>query len=240
MLLRRRAIAAPHRSVEDPTPEGEGLDQSRDAASPELSCPTTQSRFDGSACMVATDPSATACHVRGLSTPIAAYTIEPTGARGAGASLGLTLQGVPFVHERYSSRSPCLPDVTDRPNSPRGVERERPPSRPCSRDESVLSPELPEGRPDRRCLHGLCPYRVFSPSARALACSHDAGPLVLGGDDVPTRLDLRASRFEWIGMVRFRTAYSRGVSHLATVTALHSASRGAGSWFHLTQDDRPR
>jgi hypothetical protein len=90
--------------------------------------------------MVVKDPSATACHVRGLATPIATSTTEPTGARGAGASMGFALQGVPLVREWYSSRSPCPPDVAGRPNSPRGDGRERPPSGPSSRDESVLSP----------------------------------------------------------------------------------------------------
>jgi hypothetical protein len=55
--------------------------------------------------------------------------------------MGFTLQGLPLVRERCSSRSPCPPDIAGRPNSPRGDERERPPSGPCSRDESVLSPE---------------------------------------------------------------------------------------------------
>jgi len=52
----------------------------------------------------------------------------------------------------------------------------------------------------RRYLLGFLPCRAFSPLVRAIACSHDAGPLVLGGDDVPTHLDLRASRIEWIGL----------------------------------------
>jgi hypothetical protein len=88
----------------------------------------------------------------------------------------------------------------------------------------------------RRCLPGLLPSRAFSPSARATACSHGTGPLALQRDDVPARLDLRASRFGWIGLVRLRTACSPGVWHLATVTALRPPSRGAGSWIHLTQD----
>jgi hypothetical protein len=44
-------------------------------------------------CMT-TDPSAAACHVRGLATPFAASTTGPPGARSAGASMGFTLQGV--------------------------------------------------------------------------------------------------------------------------------------------------
>jgi hypothetical protein len=54
--------------------------------------------------------------------------------------------------------------------------------------------------PGRRCLPGLFPCRAFSPSVRAIACSHDAGPLALGWDDVPPHVDLRASRIEWIGL----------------------------------------
>lgn len=77
-------------------PEGPTRDPPRDAASPGVSCPTTQSRIGGSASMAA-DPSATACHVRGLATSFAASTTGPTGARSAGASLGLALQGVPLV-----------------------------------------------------------------------------------------------------------------------------------------------
>ena len=48
----------------------------------------------------ATDPSAAACHVRGLDTPFATSTTDPPGARSAGASMGLTLQGVLLVCER--------------------------------------------------------------------------------------------------------------------------------------------
>jgi hypothetical protein len=187
---------------------------------------------------MATVPTVTACHVRGLATPFATYTTGPTGARSAGASLGLTLQGVPLVREWCSFRSPCPPDVADRPD-PRGgangsgrLQGLVPATSPCCRRFS-------RERPDRRCLPGLLPSRVFSPFTRAIACSHDAGPLVLGWDDVPTRLDHRASRIEWIGMVRFRTTYSPGVLHLATVTVLRSVPRGAGSWLCLTQGDTP-
>jgi len=88
----------------------------------------------------ATDPSATACHVRGLDTPFATSTTDPPGARSAGASMGLTLQGVLLVYERCPSRGPCPPDVTDRAPSPRGERTERPPSGPHSRNEFVLSP----------------------------------------------------------------------------------------------------
>jgi hypothetical protein len=42
-------------------------------------------------------PAASACRVRGLATPISAYTTVPTGARSAGAPLGFSLQGVLLV-----------------------------------------------------------------------------------------------------------------------------------------------
>jgi hypothetical protein len=47
-------------------------------------------------CSRTTDPSAVACHVRGLATSFAASTTSPPGARSAGASLSFALQGVPF------------------------------------------------------------------------------------------------------------------------------------------------
>jgi hypothetical protein len=65
--------------------------------------------------MKATDPSATACHVRGLGTSFAASTTGPPGARSAGASMGFTLQGVLLVRERCPSRGPCPPDVAGHP-----------------------------------------------------------------------------------------------------------------------------
>lgn len=92
----------------------------RNASSPGLSCPTTHSRTGRSASVTA-DPSAAACHVRGLDTPFAAYTTSPTDARSVGASMGFALQGVLLVRERCPSRGPCPPDVSAlRPTSPRG------------------------------------------------------------------------------------------------------------------------
>jgi len=183
----------------------------------------------------ATDPSVAACHVRGLDTPIATSTTSPPGARSAGASMGLTLQGVLLVREQCPFRGPCPPDVAGRTHPPRGARTEPAAFRALFPRRVRAATSFPR-EAGRRYLHGLCPYRAFSPSARVIACSHDAGPLVLGWDDVPTRLDLRASRIEWIGLARFRAACSLGVWHLPTVVALRSTSRGAGSWFHLTQD----
>jgi hypothetical protein len=54
--------------------------------------------------IMATDPSAAACRVRGLDTPCATSTTDPPGARSAGASLGFALQGVPLERERCPSR----------------------------------------------------------------------------------------------------------------------------------------
>ena len=90
--------------------------------------------------------------------------------------------------------------------------------------------------PDRRCLLGLLPFRALSPSFRALACSHEAGPHVLGWGDVPTYLDLRASRTGWIGLSRLRAAGSPGVLHLLVRSGTPFTTRRAGSWFHLAQD----
>jgi hypothetical protein len=183
---------------------------------------------------MATDPSATACHVRGLATSFAASTTGPTGARSAGASMGFALQGVPLGARGAPLGALALLTLPATP-PPGGSGVGRPPSGPCSRDESVPSPS-PQKGPGRRCLPGLFPSRALTPSARAIACSHDAGPLALGRDDVPARPDLRASRIGWLGVVRLRTAGSPGVWHLSTVTALRPPPRGAGSWFHLTQD----
>lgn len=184
---------------------------------------------------LAVDPSTTACHVRGLSTSFAASTTDPPGARGAGASMGFALQGVPLVRERRSSRSPCPPDVAGQLSPSRGRKNRAAAFRALFPRRVRSAASLPR-ETGRRCLPGFHLSRAFSPSARAIACSHDAGPLVLGGDDVPTHLDPRASRIEWIGLARFRAACSLEVSHLATVVALRSPSRGAGSWLCLTQD----
>lgn len=88
----------------------------------------------------ATDPSDAACRVRGLGTPFATSTTSPPGARSAGASLGLTLQGVLLVREWCPFRGPCPPDLADRTPTPRGERTEWLPSGPHSRDEFVLSP----------------------------------------------------------------------------------------------------
>jgi len=71
-----------------------------------------------------TDPSAAACHVRGLATSFAASTTGPPGARGAGASMGFALQGVPLVAMGSPLGVPALLTLP----SARAPEGERDPS----------------------------------------------------------------------------------------------------------------
>ena len=227
VLLQRHVPAAPHRSVHPNDSCEPTEDPSRDAASPGLGCPTTQSRTGGPA-NKATDPSVAACHVRGLGTPFATSTTDPPGAQSAGASMGLTLQGVLLVRERCPFRGPYPPDVAGRTHPPRGGGTEPTAFRALFPRRVRAATSFPK-EAGRRYLLGLRLSRAFSPSARAIACSHDAGPHVLGGDDVPTHLDPRASRIEWIGLARFRAACSLEVLHLPTVVALRSTPRGAGS-----------
>jgi hypothetical protein len=188
---------------------------------------------------VAAGPPAAACHVRGLATSFAASTTtDPPGAQSAGASMGFALQGVPRVAMGAPFGVPALLTLpAAAPSLPKEGRADDVAAYRAlfpRRVRAVARP--PRGRSSRRCLPGILPSRAFSPAVRAIACSRDAGPLVLGRDDVPAHLDLRASRSGWIGLVRFRTASSLGVVHLATVTALRSSSRGAGSCFRLTQD----
>jgi hypothetical protein len=174
----------------------------------------------------------------GFGYPLRGLHHRSSRCRSTGASLGFALQGVPLVASRTPfgapalltlplpcAPSPCGEDTEDAAASRASFPR---------RVRAVVQP--PRGRPDRRYLLGLSPSRAFPPSVRAIASSHDASPLALGQGDVPTHLDLRASRIEWIGLVRFRTAGSPGVPHLPTVTALRPPFRGAGSWFRLAQE----
>jgi len=139
VLLQRRVPAAPHRSVRSSDPcEPRNEPVPRCCLSwafvPYDTIPDRRTRT------LAADPSATACRVRGLGTPLATYTTDPPGARSAGASLGFPLQGVLLVHERCPSRGLCPPDVASRTRPPRGEGTGRPPPGPCSRDELVLPP----------------------------------------------------------------------------------------------------
>jgi hypothetical protein len=207
-------------------------DPSRPAAFPGLLCPTTHTR--------SADPLDDGESLRrrvprpGFDYPLRGVHRRPSQHRGVGASMGFTLQGVPLARDRRSSRSPCPPDVAVHPPSRRRV-REAVAFKAFfpRRVRAVTVQPRPHGR---RYLLGVFPSRAFPPSVRAPACSHGAGPLVLGRGDVPTRMDLRASRTKWIGLTRFRVASSPGVSHLPTVTTLRTPLRGTGSWFHLTRD----
>jgi hypothetical protein len=234
VLLQRPGPAAPHRHVfpcDSCEPTG---DPSRDAASPGLSRPTTH---PGSADPPDRCNGSLRCRVprAGFGYPLRDVHHRSSRRRSAGAFMGFTLQGVLLVGERYPFRGPCPPDVADRTRPPGGA-RTEPTAFRALFSRRVRAATGPPRETGRRYLPGLRLSRAFSPSARVIACSHDAGPLVLGGDDVPTHLDPRASRIEWIGLARFRAACSLEVRHLATVVALRSPSRGAGSWFHLPQD----
>jgi hypothetical protein len=187
------------RTAASPSTRRPNGDPSRDAASPGLSCPTTQSRTGGPAssgggppppratCEVWIPPSrrpppilpAREAPERPWASP---FKVFPSCARGApfGVLTLLTLPGtapIPPKEERAGrGRLQGLVLATS----------------PCCR--STLT-----RRPSRRCLPGLSPSRAFAPSVRATACSHGAGPLALGRDDVPIHLGLRASRSGWIG-----------------------------------------
>jgi hypothetical protein len=95
----------------------------------------------------------------------------------------------------------------------------------------------PEGDPAVDAFLGFPPpERSPHPSGLSLVVAMPALTSFERGD-VPTRLDLRASRSGWIGLVRFRTAGSPGVLHLATVAAHRSPCRGAGSWLRLAREN---
>jgi hypothetical protein len=114
--LRRRVPAAPQRSG---LSRPEGRRAPRPAMLPLLSFRALRHSLGPADPLFswAADPSATACHVRGLATSFAALTTSPPGARSAGASMSFALQGLPLVRERFPSRGPCPPDVAGRPHS---------------------------------------------------------------------------------------------------------------------------
>jgi hypothetical protein len=94
--LQRHATAAPHRSVTVRRPEDRRA--TRPAMLPLLGFralrhfPDRRIRISWTV-----DPSTVACRVRGLATSFATSTTGPPGARGAGASMGFALQGLPLV-----------------------------------------------------------------------------------------------------------------------------------------------
>jgi hypothetical protein len=187
--------------------------------------------------MMATDPSAAACRVRGLEVPPSRRPppVLPTHRASERPwalpfkAFSSTAGGPPLGGRALLT----LPGRISAP--PGGYGEDRAAFRALVSRRVRAATGLPK-ESDRRCLPGILPSRAFPPSARANACSHDADPLALEREDVITRLGLRVSRIGWIGLVRLRTAGSPGVSHLATVAVLRSSNRGAGVWVDLAQE----
>ena len=192
--LQRHATAAPHRSVTD------RRSVRTDARLVPRCCLSWGFvPFDTVSdwqirCSWTADPSAAACRVRGLDTSFATSTTSPTGARSAGASMGFALQGVPLAARGAPLGVPALLTLPSVP-PPKGSSAKAAAFRAffLRRIRAVVR-SSPRGDPDRRYLLELFLSRAFPSTARAIACSHDACPLTLGGDDVPTHLGLRASR----------------------------------------------
>jgi hypothetical protein len=175
--------AAPHRGVVSPARRPKN-DSSRNAASPEVWCPTTQSRTSGSASMAA-DPSTAACHVRGLATSFATYTTSPTGARSAGASLGFALQGVPLDTRGAPLGVPALLTLPATP-PPEGGGVGRPPTGPWSRVESVLPPSSQRNPAVDTFLGFSPPEHSLHPSGRSLVVTMPALSPLGGMTSLPT------------------------------------------------------
>jgi hypothetical protein len=136
---------------------------------------------------LAADPSATACHVRGLATSFAASTTSPPGARGAGASMGFALQGVPLAARGAPLGVPALLTLPSVP-PPEGSEPERPPSGPSSRNESVLS-SSPSRRKDPTVdtfLSFSSPEHSPQPPGRSLVVTMPALSPLGGMTSLPT------------------------------------------------------
>jgi hypothetical protein len=109
--------------------------------------------------------------------------------------MGLTLQGLLLDRDRCPSRGPCLLDVTRCHTPPRGEARTTwPPSRPCSRDEFVLSPG-PQVIPAVDSFLGfdLPELALVRPGTRF---DRGASPLALRRLDVQARPGLRVLRCE--------------------------------------------
>jgi hypothetical protein len=112
-------------------------------------------------------PAAIACRVRGLATPISAFTTVPTGARSAGAPLGFSLQGLLLVAAGAPLGDLALLALPHR--SPyRGVRRDSADFRALISRRARAS-NGPRRVRRRRCLPGIHPSRAFSPSVRACA-----------------------------------------------------------------------
>jgi len=219
--LQRSISATPHRTLR---PDG----SAPDASSPELSRPTTRSRSGGSAGYGGLSRAAT-CHVRGLATPIAASTTVPTGARSAGASMGFTLRGL-TASRRRPSRNLCPRDVSASTHPPKragegtrlqglllATKPETGPLGPIPEPPWASSLQsIPSRRPGSRFRSRCRPSHPW----KGIRVSPS------GSQGIANRRDR---------LVRLRTAGSPGISHLPTVTALRTSSRGTGSWFRLAQ-----
>ena len=176
--LQPRTAAPPRRS------EDREDDSSRNAASPGVSCPTTHSRTGGSA-----NGNGSLRH------------------RVPRARFGYLLRGVHHqssrrarrrsVHglcpprrsprsQRCPSRSPCPPDVPGEPTPPRGNGVGRPPTGPCSRDESVLSPNSQRSPAVDAFLGFSPPERSLHPPGRSLVVTMPALSPLGGMTSVPT------------------------------------------------------
>jgi hypothetical protein len=124
----------------------------------------------------AVPPAVLGDRVRGLATSFTISACLPTGARSAGASLGLTLQGSSPVCGASSSRSRCPPGVAGPCAAPWGAHRSATASRALlsTRARTVIGP----CETDRRGPPGLFPLRAFSPSVRARRFGRAASPSI--------------------------------------------------------------
>jgi hypothetical protein len=156
----------------------------------------------------------------------------PTGAHGAGASLGFTLQGVLLVPSRPPSRGPGPPGVAGTRAAPEDAREHSTDFRASipTRMRSVADPT--RGPAAAAFLGFIPPERSPHPSgSRALVARPPLPPRLRV--DVPTRGGHRVLRSGWSGLVRLRTAGSPGILHLPTVAALRSPLPGAGVWLCL-------
>jgi hypothetical protein len=136
--------------------------------------------------MMAADPSATACHVRGLATSFAASTTGPTGARSAGASVGFALQGVPLGARGAPLGALALLTLPATP-LPERSDVGRPPTGPRSRDESVLPPNSRKSPAVDAFLGFSPPERSLHPPGRSLVVTMPALSPLGGMTSLPAR-----------------------------------------------------
>lgn len=108
-----------------------------------------------------------ACRVRGFGTPIAASTTVPLGALRRRSVLRLHPSRFSPRSDGYPSRDPCPRAVlrVDSPRSP-GERADASGFRASYPDRARAAAGPPKG-PERRCLPGLVPSRVFPPPVPA-------------------------------------------------------------------------